>query len=233
MEITFAETPRDAQESSELIIKAEENETICVGQMISIELTNESVVDRKIISMRRWFCSEGGKPGYFKDVDYIKDGETAYIIVDNLESNIVHTTTDMPSCEQWQEIDNMICITPYKELSCGEESIYDHTRKGYQVPDKVITYLKTEHCLCVCMGVYDHPFKEGVSISGPYIYADDKYYWDREAWKYVVEYGLELPKEFIDHVMSEEGTKFIKQHMVENESWSETNGTIDKGLEDF
>lgn len=113
MEITFASTPMDAQKNSELIIKAGEDEIICVGQMISVELTDESVVDRKIISMRRWFCSEGSKPRNFKDVDHIEDGEIAYIIVDNLESNTVQTTTDIQSHEEWKEINNMICITPY------------------------------------------------------------------------------------------------------------------------
>ncbi len=37
---------------------------------------------------------------------------------------------------------------------------------------------------------------------------------------YVVKYGLTLPQEFIDYVMSDEGTKFIEQQIESNESWS-------------
>lgn len=72
------------------------------------------------------------------------------------------------------------------------------------------------------MGIYDHPFKEGITLSGPYFCTDDKFYWDWDTWKYVIKYGLELPKEFIDHVMSEEGTKFIEQQIEENEDLSDT-----------
>ena len=38
----------------------------------------------------------------------------------------------------------------------------------------------------------------------------------------VIKYGLVLPQTFIDHVMTEEGTKFIEQQIDANESWSDT-----------
>ena len=45
MEITFAATPSWAEEDSILTIKAGEEEIIRVGQMISIELTDESFTE--------------------------------------------------------------------------------------------------------------------------------------------------------------------------------------------
>ena len=247
MEITLAATPSSAKENSILTIKAGDEETIRVGQMISIELTDESFTEREIISMERWFCPEGAKRGKWKAVDHIENGESAEVTVENLHSNTVQTTS-MPSHEERKRRAQMICLTPYKELSSGEESIHDHIREGYKVPDKVIAYLRTTKPYAVCMGIYDHPFKEGTTLLGPYYYTDDKYYWDRDTWKYVVKYGLELPQAFIDHVMSEEGTKFIEQQIEENESWSDTikqwkkqKGLLclmpddagDKDLEDF
>ena len=35
-----------------------------------------------------------------------------------------------------------------------------------------------------------------------------------------MKYGLKLPQEFIDHVMSEAGTRFIESYIEKDESWS-------------
>lgn len=98
---------------------------------------------------------------------------------------------------------------------------FDHVREGYVVPDKVIAYLKTTKPYLVRLGMYKHPFKEDVTLLGPYWYQDGTYSWDRDTWKYVVKYRLELPQEFIDHVMSEEGTQFMEEQMNSDESWAE------------
>ena len=126
----------------------------------------------------------------------------------------------MPSREIREKIAKMICLTPYKELNGGEESIFDHVKEGYKVPDKVIAYLRTKKPFLMSPGIYNNPFKESMRLYGPYLYTDDTYYWDRDTWKYIVKYGLELPQEFIDHVMSEAGTEFIDKQIKENESWS-------------
>jgi len=110
-------------------------------------------------------------------------------------------------------------ITPYRELRQGEESIYDNIQKGYQVSEKVIAYLKTTKPYVMSPGIYDHPFKAGVKLLGPYVYEDGIYCWDRDTWKYVVKYGLMLPPDFIDHVMSREGTRFLEEQGVKQESW--------------
>lgn len=116
---------------------------------------------------------------------------------------------------------NLICLTYYKELGRnGTESIKDHIQEGYTVPDKVIAYLQVGEPMAVCCGIYEHPFKRDCTLLGPYIYTDWKYSWDRDTWKYVVKYGLVLPQDFIDHVMSDEGTHFIEKRLKEENSWS-------------
>lgn len=219
MEITFASTPSWAEDNSILTIKAGDRETISVGQTISIELIDESYTERRIISMERWYCPEGAKRGKWKKTDHIENGESAEVTVVNFRSNTVQTTS-MPSHETRKKWAQMICLTPYRELHGGKESIHDHIQDGYEVPDKVIAYLRTTKPFLMSPGVYDHPFKEDTRLLGPYLYTDDKYYWDRDTWKYVVKYGLELPQSFIDHVMSDAGTKFIEQQIDANESWS-------------
>ena len=114
------------------------------------------------------------------------------------------------------DINKIIPITPYKELHDGEESIYDHIQKEYVVPDKVIAYLQTTDPFLMALGIYEHPFKKGTQLMGPYWFTDGKYYWDRDTWKYVLKYGLVLPQEFIDHVMSEAGTAFLEKCIKEN-----------------
>jgi len=105
----------------------------------------------------------------------------------------------------------IVSITPYKELRGGKESIYAHIKDGYVVPNKVIVYLQTTEPFVMSPGIYEHPFKAGTRLLGPYLFTDGKYCWDRDAWKYVVKYGLVLPQEFIDHVMSDEGTAFLEK----------------------
>lgn len=118
------------------------------------------------------------------------------------------------------EIKDVIPLTPYKELHDGEKSIRDHVKEGYTVPKKVIEYLQTTTPFVMSPGIYEHPFKPGVRLLCPDWFTDGKYYWDRDTWKYVVKYGLVLPEDFIDHVMSEEGTAFLRKCSAEAESWS-------------
>jgi hypothetical protein len=62
------------------------------------------------------------------------------------------------------DYDNIISITPYKELDDGDESIYEHTKDGYAVPNKVIAYLQTTMPFVMSPGIYDHPFKTGTHL---------------------------------------------------------------------
>ena len=115
-----------------------------------------------------------------------------------------------------------ICLTPFKELCQGRKSIYDYIDPEYEVPEKVVLYLKTTKPYLMSPGIYSHPFKPEEKLLGPYLYTDGHYSWDRDTWKYVVKYGLKLPQDFIDHVMTDEGTEFIKEQMKSNDSWSST-----------
>ena len=122
------------------------------------------------------------------------------------------------------DYNNAISITPYKELRGGDESIHKHTKIGYAVPNKVIAYLQTTVPFMMSPGIYKHPFKAETRLLGPYLYTDGKYYWDRDTWKYVLKYNLVLPQEFIDHVMSDEGTAFLEKCEKENNSWGNVIG---------
>ena len=68
----------------------------------------------------------------------------------------------------------MISITPYKELRGGKECIHEHIQKGYAVPNKVIAYLQTGEPFTMSPGIYEHPFKAGKRLLGPYRFTDGK-----------------------------------------------------------
>ena len=219
MKITFTAVSAYDDNHHILSIETEPDETIHVGQVISIMLTDETYIEREISSLRKWVLKPNAKRGKWIDVDSVSNGETCEADVYGINGHV--QTTSMPSPAERRRWAQMICLTPYKELRGGEESIYDHIRDGYKVPDKVIAYLRTTKPFLMSPGIYDHPFQKEKRLLGPYLYTDDTYYWDRDTWKYVVKYGLELPKDFIDHVMSDAGTKFIEQQIDANESWSE------------
>lgn len=121
-------------------------------------------------------------------------------------------------------MERLIDITPYKELCGGDnaDSIHNHTQPGYIVPQKVITYLQVGEAFLMCPGIYDHPFKLGTRLLGPYLYSDGQYCWDRDTWKYVLKYHLTLPQDFIDHVMTVAGTAYIEKRLQEEDDWAKT-----------
>lgn len=119
-------------------------------------------------------------------------------------------------------MENAICLTPYKEIKGGEESIYDYVQEGYSVPEQVIAYLRTTQPYMMSPGIYEHPFIPGKRLLGPYWYTDGKYYWDRDTWKYVVKYHVRLPADFINHVLSSEGREYLDGFFMHPSSWSDT-----------
>ena len=74
----------------------------------------------------------------------------------------------------------MICVSPYRELRFGNESIFDHVQGNYSVPDRVIAYLRTTQPYLMSPGIYKHPFKPETDLLGPYLYTYGKYCWDRD-----------------------------------------------------
>lgn len=217
MEITFASVDSVDHNRHILSIKTEEDETIKVGQMIQIQLTDETFIEREIVSIRQWHLDSHKKSGKWIDVDAAFNGESCEVDVYGINGYV--QTTSMPSPAEMRKMAAMINIMPYKEINGGEESIYDHINESFAVPQKVIAYLQTTQPYLMCMGVYDHPFKK-MQLLGPYWYTDGEYYWDRDAWKYVLKYHVTLPQEFIDKVMSEKGTAFLEECAECNNSWS-------------
>ena len=106
----------------------------------------------------------------------------------------------------------------------GEESIYDHIDRTFSVPEEVILYLQTKELYFFCLVLYPHPFHDDTTLCGPYVYTDGYYYWDRDTWKYVLKYGLTLPQQFMNYVMTDKATEFLNQkhngdwHLAEQEN---------------
>lgn len=221
MEFSNAATLADAREQVVISIRLEAGESLAVGDEINIEMIDETHIIRKILSIRQWHLLENSKRGKWITVDSIEGNCCGEVTVEHVPSGRIQTTS-MPSHKERKRLRSMICLTPYKEIHGGKLSIYDFVEVGYTVPDKVIAYLKTTKPFVMSPGIYDHPFIKGKRLLGPYKYTDDIYYWDRDTWKYVVKYGLKLEEKFIDHVMSDEGTKFIEEYIDNSESWSNT-----------
>lgn len=195
-----------------LSIEPEGDEVVCPGDEIDVPLLDGSRVTRSVEWIMPRFVS-------YKRIEISKimvgmNGEIAVRAVEPNDvasaENIYRATHPRPS---------RVCITPYKELMFGDESIYDFVDPSFSMPDKVIKYLQTTEPWVMSPGIYDHPFKKGVRLLGPYISADDVYCWDSNTWKYVVKYHLTLPQDFIDHVLSDKGTLFLERATKRNGSW--------------
>lgn len=218
MEVQFAAVSAYDENHHIITIKADDNETIRVGQVISIERQDETFVECTIAAMRRWKKNPNAKRGKWVDVESISDGESCEI---DVYGDIGHIqTTSMPSAAERRRLASMINLMPYKEINGGDESIYDYIDADFKVPPKVILYLQTTQPHMVSMGIYKHPFKD-MTLLGPYWYTDGEYYWDRDTWKYVLKYNVTLSKTFIDKVMSDEGTAFLERCAESEDSWAE------------
>ena len=233
MKITsVAGSPYEDYEGQILIlhVKLEEGEVVHVGDMISIEMMDDTFLEREVKIIDPKYAGDYGviskqASAYRKSKKAVTKAEgpciTEFAVLD-VPYHEVKTEAEIMAREAMAEWDNKICLTPYEELNLGEESIYDHVQDGYTVPPRVITYLQTTEPFFMSPGLYDHPFKSGCQLLGPYTYTDGKYYWDRDAWKYVVKYHVTLPQDFIDHVMSEDGEAYLDQFAKENNTWAKS-----------
>ena len=216
MEIQFAATSADRPTNAILSIRLDSNEELHMGDEITIQLLDHSFEKRQIVSMHKW--KQGAKRGKWQEVSSFSGGEAGEIEITDIASNRIHTTSH-PSFDKMDKMAKIINITPFKELHSGKLSIHDYVESGYEVPETVITYLQTTNPYLMSPGIYEHPFKPGYRLLGPYQYTDDKFSWDRDTWKYVVKYGLTLPQEFIDHVLSPAGIQFLEEFRRTPPSW--------------
>ncbi len=215
------------EEVLEIHVRLEEGEVLTEGGTIQIEMMDDSFLEREVkIINPRWIgdyaaVSERAKQRKQsgETLKEFKGPEVCDVVVMHVPYHEVKNEAEINSRAFLAEMEKMVCISPFKEINGGEESIYDYVQEGYEVPDKVIAYLKTTNPYLMSLGIYKHPFKPDKNLCGPYLYTDGYYYWDRDTWKYVLKYHVTLPQEFIDHVMSDEGTAFLEAQARESDSW--------------
>lgn len=210
-----------------LYVKLDSGEKIAKGDTVRIEMMDDSFLEREIKIINPKFAGDFAEVSEKTKLSGWKRSKTPTIsvtgecvcnlVVMNVPYHEVKTDEEINARKMAAERARRFCLTPYNELKMGEESIYDHIDKSISVPDKVILYLQTKELYFFCPGIYNHPFKDNSKLLGPYVYTDGYYYWDRDTWKYVVKYGLVLPQEFIDYVMTDEATKFLDQKY--NSDW--------------
>ena len=191
----------------------EEGERLAIGGTVCIELMDDTVIEREILDLRKlkdhkWLhVDELVGPGPF-EIDVADHGDCEV------------KTPNAIAVREWIEKEKrMVCLTPFEELRLGDASIHDWVEEGYEVPDKVLDYLKTTEPYMMSPGIYEHPFKPGERLLGPYCYTDGHFWWDRDCWKYTAKYHVRLPQEFVDYVMSGEGDEFLESHTPDNSSW--------------
>ena len=219
----------------ELHVRLENGEVVRVGEKVSIEMMDDSFVDAEVKIINPRFAGdfalisnkaakkvESGEYGMSKERVMSVEGPCiADFVVSDVPYHGVKTDEEITARRMIEEMHKRICISPFKEIYCGNKSIHDYVQDGYTVPERVIAYLRTTQPFLISPGIYDHPFKPGKTLHVPYLYTDGKYYWDRDTWKYVIKYHVTLPQEFIDHVMSVEGAAFIERFIDQSDLWSQ------------
>lgn len=223
----------NTDEILELDVRLDKGEIVSLGDTIAIEMMDDTVIYREVKLIDPKYAGDFA-PISSRMAEEVRSmgsrtsrkpkkaamGEcTCRLVVLKASCRDVKTDYNVAAKEMVEEWKQRVCITPYKEIDSGDESILDHVKPGYAVPEKVITYLKMGEAYYMCPGIYEHPFVPGKQLPGPYTYSDGYYYWDRDTWKYVVKYRLTLPQEFVDHVMSEDGTAFIEKRLQEEDNW--------------
>jgi len=224
--------PYEDHEGDVLIlqVRLEEGERIRVGEAILIEMMDDSFIEREIMVI------DPKRAGDFAPVSneakkWIQSGKTkrmsvgpcsCEVVVKDVEYHEVKTEEEVQARALLEEMNKKVCLSPYKEILGGDKSIFDYVDPQCTVPGKVIAYLRTTQPYLMSPGIYEHPFRKGMKLSGPYLYTDGHYYWDRDLWKYVLKYHVKLPKEFIDYVMSDEGTAFLEEQDIRDESWQKS-----------
>ncbi len=225
-----------------LCVVLSESEELRIGETISIEMMDETFLEREVllinpkcagdysvISKKAQLKVQSGEYGISsKHTEDVKGPCSAEIVVTDVPYHDIKTDERVTAAAKRGKEEKKKCLSPFKELKCGDKSIYDHVKEGYAVPNKVITYLRTTNPFVVSPGIYTHPFKPDMRLLGPYLYTDGKYFWDRDLWKYVVKYHVVLPEEFVDYVMSGKGDRFLEYMSASDLSWGKAFDDWDK-----
>ena len=217
-----------------LRVKLEDGEYVSVGEAIDIPMMDGTVLQREVKIIEPKYAGDYAAVSK-KTAKRVADGEYGAsdqplltlsgpkpycsVVVMNVPYHEVLVEENIRAREFREELERKVCLTPFKELKLGGESIHDWVVEGYKVPTKVIAYLKTTEPYLMSPGVYEHPFKPDMRLLGPYCYTDGHYWWDRDAWKYVVNYHVKLPQKFVDYVMSGDGDDFLEAHLPWAKSW--------------
>ena len=69
-----------------------------------------------------------------KTLKEFRDPRTCVIVVMHVPYHAVKTEQEINSRTFFAEMEKKECISPFKEILCGEESIYNYVREGYEVP---------------------------------------------------------------------------------------------------
>lgn len=203
-----------------LEVEIDEGEKLSKGGTIEIEMMDGTFVQREIKIINPRYAGD-----YAEVCDKAKDWKRSKkpvaeitgacictVVVTDVPHHEIKTKSEIERREMIKEMESRYCLTPYKEILSGSESIYDHVREGYSVPDKIIEYLNIDNVYLTCSGIYNHPFEPEKTLFGFDMFSDGYYYWHCCTAEYVTKYGLVLPEEFISHVMSHKGTEFIKKY---------------------
>ena len=219
-----------------LSIRLDDGEVLCVGDAIDIPMMDGSTLTREVKVIEPKYAGDyaavskkaaqkvaDGEWGASKEPVLRTEGPKPHcdVVVVGVPYHEVLVEENVNARRFVEERRKKVCLTPFKELGLGSESIHDWVEEGYTVPAKVIAYLKTTEPDIMSPGIYEHPFRPGVRLLGPYCYTDEHYWWDRDAWKYVTKYHVRLPQEFVDYVMSGAGDEFAREHVPWARSWFE------------
>lgn len=217
-----------------LRIRLEDGERLAVGETIVIPMMDGTALEREIMILSPKYAGDyaavskktaqkvaDGEWRTFKDPVLAIDGPEPYCdaVVMYVPYHEVRVEENIRAREFVEERRRKVCLTPFKELRLGSESIYDWVEEGYAVPAKVIAYLKTTEPDIMSPGIYEHPFKPDTRLLGPYCYTDGHFWWDRDAWKYTAKYHVRLPQEFVEYVMSGAGDDFLREYLPDASSW--------------
>ena len=114
MKITFAAVDAYDENRHILSIETDENETIKVGQFIPIELTDETMIEREIKSIRQWKENRSKKRGEWVNVDSVSGGQSCEVEVYDIDGHV--QTTSMPSPAEMRRLEAMKNVMPFKEI---------------------------------------------------------------------------------------------------------------------